>query len=267
METADIFLKESFKVFHRVAKIYFQFEALGVANLPDLKNENVLFVMSHTAFFGLDGYLLAGQLAELGIDRPLRTLVWRRFLDGPMGRWFKTLGCIDASVENASEALLRGENVVVMPEGTDATDVRNRINTFHTGYLRIAQRVPGLKIVPLGFYGVDQAIPWWVTTNKFIVKKMMEPLDIGLDFYLLPKVPFPRPTKVVFAFGEPITYNPQDLETETALQSRNREMRDRIRKLIDQCEEHRDTTIKSSLANTIFHKLVGGETTILPWPL
>ncbi|MBU1536776.1 1-acyl-sn-glycerol-3-phosphate acyltransferase, partial [Myxococcota bacterium] len=247
METADFIKMEAFKIFNKFSELYFQFEVLGTQNLPDLAQQNHLFVMNHTAFFGLDGYLLAGVLSSRGINRPIRTMVWKHFLEGPMGKWFKAMGCIEANLDLAAEHMMDGENVVIMPEGTDATDVRNRINTFHTGYLRLLKKVPHISIVPIGFYGIDEAIPWWLTTNRYIVKKMMEPLNIGLDFYIFPKFPVPRPTKIVLAIGEPISFKPEDLDTEEKIRECNARVKQAISNLVDACEHHREQAISRSV--------------------
>lgn len=261
---SELLKVESFKVFNKFAKIYFQLDVLGEENLPSPGDTNAFFVMSHTAFFGLDAYLLASIIANRGMDRPISTLVWRRFLEGPLGAWFKKMGCIEASVDNAVEHLRLGNNLLIMPEGTDGTDVRNRMNTFHTGYLRIVRQAP-VPIIPVGFYGIDQSIPWWVTTNQHVVKKMMEPLDIGLDFYLFPKFPAPRPTKVVFAIGEPILFSPQELQTEEQIQHANHRVKGIVSELIDRCETRRERALDRSPLNRLYHKIVAGDVTCLPF--
>jgi len=64
--------------------------------------------------------------------------------------------------------------VLVLPEGVGATDVRNRFNAFRTGYLRILKEEP-VPIIPIGFSGVDEAIPWWVLRNRFLADTFMKP--------------------------------------------------------------------------------------------
>jgi len=149
-----------------------------------------------------------------------------------------------------------------MPEGVGATDVRNRFNRFHTGFLRMIQDHP-VPIVPIGFYGVDEAIPWFVSHNKLLVDKLMKPVDPKFDFMIIPKVPLFRPTKIVFKVGEPIHLTKKDLNSEDKIQTKTREIQSTIEQLADEAEQHREEMINSSPLNSVFHKLLQGKITYI----
>jgi 1-acyl-sn-glycerol-3-phosphate acyltransferase len=254
-----------FKNLNKLAKFYFQMEFIGQENLPKSEDDNYMFVMNHTAFFGLEVYLLASHLLTVDQGFIIKTLIWEKFMEGPMGHWYRHLDCISANINSAAKALDEGDNILVLPEGTDATDVRNRINRFHTGYLRILQQTPK-TIIPIGFHGIDQAMPWLVTTNRFIVEKMAEPLGLGMDYYVFPKFPILRPTKIVFSIGEPIVVSPKELSSELKLQAKNQEIKNTISDLMRQAEHHREEKINSSPIRKLFHKIIDGTHTILPPP-
>lgn len=257
------------KLITEIAKRYFQLEVLHTNKLPKHRDGNVMFVMNHTAFFGLEVYLMGSYLYANDTSLDMRTLVWEGFSEGPMGEWFTTLGAETAKIARGTELLTEGKSVLIMPEGVDATDVRNKLNVFHTGYLRMIQGALAagktVDIVPIGFSGVDQAIPWWVTNNEFLVNKVMKNVDPNFDFFLLPKLPAPRPTKVVFNVGDPITLSADDLSTEEKLKARNHLILDEIEGLMDAAEKHRANTINSNPINRLYHKVVAGSISRLPF--
>jgi 1-acyl-sn-glycerol-3-phosphate acyltransferase len=265
MSLMDLFRKSFVKSVSELSKYYFQMEVLGVENLPDSKDENCMYVMNHTAFFSLESYLISTFLINRDPNLDIYTLVWKRFFEGPLAKWFKEMKCETATIENGAKLLAEGKNVFTLPEGTDATDIRNELNIFHTGYLRMIKKTPK-KIIPIGFYGVDKSIPWFLTTNKHVVKKMMEPMNIGLDFYIFPKLPVFRPVKIVFNIGKPITLTPAQLKTENKIKTANEKVKNIIKNLVEISKTHRENSINSSVINKVFHKIIEGKHTILPPP-
>ncbi|WP_369600489.1 lysophospholipid acyltransferase family protein [Hahella sp. SMD15-11] len=234
---------------------YFQLDVLGRERLGILREEPVMLVMNHTAFFALECYMIGSVILADHPEADFRTLVWKGFSEGPASPWFRHLGCETATIANGVRLLRDGHSVLIMPEGIDATDVRNRMNRFHTGYLRMLREHP-VPIVPIGFHGVDQAIPWIVAHQPVLEKKLMHPVNPDWDFLLIPRLPIFRPAKVVFAVGEPIRLQPEALADEAALQATNRHIQGVISGLMDEAESHRRECIERSGLNRWFHRLV-----------
>jgi 1-acyl-sn-glycerol-3-phosphate acyltransferase len=249
-------------ILDRAARYYFQLEFMGEENLAPLKTGNVMFVMNHTAFFALECYLLGSRLLSTHEDLDYRTLVWQGFSEGPGKLWFQSIGCETASISLGHQRLKEGKSILIMPEGIDATDVRNRFNRFHTGYLRMLKGVD-VPIIPVGFFGIDQSIPWIVAHQKKLEALLMKPVNPDFDFILFPKFPILRPTKVVFSFGEPIYPSTDKLVTEEGIREVNQKVKDNIASLVDQSEQHRKHQIQQSSLNRWFHKVVEGQITEL----
>src|SRR5262245_14746676 len=107
---------------------YFRLELHGAASeIPDWDREPTIFIMNHTAVLGLEVYLLYAALRRLrpAARRP-RTTVWPPFLSVPaLGAFYRAAGCLPMSVEGAAAVLRSGDSVLILPEGPDATDVRD----------------------------------------------------------------------------------------------------------------------------------------------
>ncbi len=242
----------------KLAGTWFQAEFIGEKNLDLLQNQNAMIVMNHTAFFALEVYLLGARLLRHHPKQDFRTLVWKGFAEGAAGLWFREMGCETASVARGRAILKEGKNVIIMPEGVGATDVRHRMNHFRTGYLRMLAET-NVPIIPVGFYGVDQSIPWLVLHNKFLEEKLMKPVDPNFDFLLFPKLPIFRPTKIVFAIGEPIHIPDHALEKEQQVHFWNTVVKNKISALMTEAEKHRAKTISASRINRMWHKLIEGK--------
>ncbi|MCP5161450.1 MAG: 1-acyl-sn-glycerol-3-phosphate acyltransferase [Hahellaceae bacterium] len=249
----------------RFASAWFQAEFIGEKNLDLLKKQNAMLVMNHTAFFALEMYLLGSRLLSRNPSLEFHTLVWKGFTEGAAGKWFRGLGCETASVVKGREILKMGKSVIIMPEGVGATDVRHRLNHFHTGYLRMLAE-KNVPIIPIGFYGVDQAMPWLIAHNKFLQEKIMAPVDPNFDFLLFPKVPILRPTKIVFAIGEPIHIPEHALDKEQQIQFWNTVIKNKISALMTDAERHRAKSINASKLNRWWHKTVEGKISWLNQP-
>lgn len=247
----------SAKGFELFAKRYFQLEVLGGEKLDRLAEQPCLFVMNHRAVIGLEVYLFGSWLHSRYPHQQLTTLVWNGFVEGPLGPYFRALGCRAASVTTGVEELRKGHSVLILPEGVGATDPRHRFNPFHAGFLRILRQQP-VTMVPIGFYGVDEANPWWVTQQPWLVEKMRE-VDANFDFALLPKLPMLRPVKVVFQVGEPTHYSTEALASESQIKQETNVVKQTIESLVLQAENYRRQRIDASLINRLFHRLVEGK--------
>lgn len=238
---------------------YFQFEVLGRENLAPLRDQPVMLVMNHTAFFALECYLIGSAILSDYPETDIRTLVWKGFAEGPAGLWFRQLGCQTATISTGRRLLGEGKSVLIMPEGIGATDVRNRMNRFHTGYLRILQE-HNVPVIPIGFHGVDESIPWIVTHQPFLERRLMHPVNPDWDFLLIPRLPIFRPTKIVFSVGKPMHLGAEEIADEAGLKKANVRIRNRVSRLMSQAEKHREQSINRSRLNRYFHRLVEGRT-------
>jgi 1-acyl-sn-glycerol-3-phosphate acyltransferase len=220
--------------------------------------------MNHTALLGLEVYLLYAALQELrpGTPRP-RTTVWPPFLDMPLlGSFYRAGGCVPMSVAGVSAVLRGGQSVLILPEGPDATDVRDELAPFHSGFLRVVKRLADedgmqVPIVPLGWSGVDEANPWWVVTRPLVVRALMKPFMPRFDFALLPRPPLLRPSKVVFVAGEPITVAPGALGDEAGVRRTASAARRQVLALMQEATAIRDASIAASPFERVLHSLTG----------
>lgn len=251
----------SAKGFEAFAKRYFQLEVLGGEHLDDLADKPCLFVMNHRAVIGLEVYLFGSWLHARYPSQHLTTLAWKGFVEGPLGPHFRALGCRSASVHKGVQELQKGHSVLILPEGVGATDPRHRFNPFHSGFLRILREYP-VTMVPVGFYGVDEANPWWVTQQPWLVKKMRE-VDSSFDFALVPKLPMLRPVKVVFQVGKPLQYTSENLAGEAQIKKETQVMRNTIEVLVQQAEDYRRQRIEASLLNRLYHRVVAGKVRVI----
>lgn len=243
---------------------YFQLEVLNKENLPGHNDGPVMYVMNHTAFFALECYILGTFMHAQDAKINMRTLVWKGFSEGPLGVWFRGLGCETASIQRGAELLNEGVSVLIMPEGVDATDVRNDFNVFHTGFLRILKEKP-VKIVPIGFTGIDNANPFWISENPKLAKMQMAGVNPDFNFAMFPKLPIFRPVKVVYNIGEAIEVTAAELETEDGVKAKRDAVKDVIVNLVADAQKHRDEKIAGSKINRLYHKVMDGKHSYLPF--
>ena len=241
---------------------YFRLELRGAAaRIPAWEREPCVFVMNHTALLGLEVWLLFAALKALRPDAPRpRATVWPPFLEVPgLGPFYRAAGCMPMTVEGAAATLRAGESVLILPEGPDATDVRDEIGPFHAGFLRVVKALLDegrqVPVVPLGWAGVDEANPWWVTTHPLLVRMLMKPAMPRFDFALLPRPPLLRPSKVVFVAGSPERFAARDLADEAKLRAQLGRMRDRVIELVVQAKWIREARIEASRGEQLLHAI------------
>lgn len=257
--TLDLLRRRVFPALRR----YFRLELAGTVDaIPTWEREPCVFVMNHTAILGLEVYLLGAALDRLRPRAPLpRTTVWPPFLTLPvLGAFYRAGGCFPMSVDGAVAALRAGDSVLVLPEGPDATDVRDTVGPFHAGFLRIVRALQGerdVPVVPLGWAGVDEANAWWVTTHPLIVRLLMKPVMPGFDFAIVPRPPLLRPSKVVFVAGEPLRFTIDDLVDERAIRSQVARTRATVVALVAEAAALRRRRIDDSFVERALHRVTG----------
>ena len=200
-----------------VVKRYFRAEVNGLGSLP--ASGGALVVSNHSGgVLTPDVLIFAPAFYEaFGYDRPLYILAHYGVLLGPLGTLFSRVGGIEASRDNAAEALRSGGVVLVFPGGDyDAFRPTRTANTidFHgrTGYVRTAIET-GVPIVPTVSIG-GQETQFFLARGDALAKRLglhrirfkALPLTFGLPFGLTTVLPpnFPLPAKIIMEVLEPI---------------------------------------------------------------
>lgn len=199
-------------------KRYFRAEVRGLDNIPP---GGALLVSNHSGgLFPMDVPILAAEYyAEHGYDRPLYTLSHDMLMVGPTGEFFRKIGYIKASHQNADAALRSGGLVVVFPGGDydvyRPTFSENKIDFGgRTGYVKAALNA-GVPIVPtVGIGGQETQI--FLSRGTWLAKRLgpiaklartkIVPISFGFPFGLSLVVPpnIPLPAKIVMKVLPPI---------------------------------------------------------------
>lgn len=185
-------------------------------SLDSARREHVVFISNHALTFEavLMNYYL--HLQRAGI---VNTLVYPEAFKLPLIReFFRSTQCIPISVEKGAQALHR-HHVLLFPEGMDflrGLADPDRAPRFHTGFLRIAKSFlqsngrKTLRVVPVAHAGVESSFKFWTVKNKTFLDLFIRPWA-NYPFWVIPKLPFLIPSKVIFNWGEPIRINRSDL--------------------------------------------------------
>ena len=198
------------------AKLWFRYEVHGRENLPT----DGAFIVSPNHRSNLDTPLLP-VIRQAPIRFMGKASLWEasRFAD-----WFlTTLGGFPVERDSADrsalrlaeEILVRGETLVMFPEGTRREGPIVKPENMYDGpsFLSGRQQVP---IVPVGMAGSEEAMP--------VGKKMV----------------YPR--KIVFVIGEPIAPPPQNDNgrvSRKAVKQHTDVLRERVQELFDEAKQLR----------------------------
>jgi 1-acyl-sn-glycerol-3-phosphate acyltransferase len=193
-------------VFRFLYERYWRVEAMGLHNLP--KGGPVIFAANHSGALPFDGAMICTAL-HLHDGRVGRFL-YDRFVAGvgPVDTFYRRVGGVVASRENALELLKRGEQVVIFPEGVSGVakpfSDRYRLRSFSPGFARMALALD-IPIVPVAVVGAEEIYP--LVGRAETVGKVF-----GMPY--VPITPFfpvlgllgtlPLPTKWYMKFGKPI---------------------------------------------------------------
>jgi 1-acyl-sn-glycerol-3-phosphate acyltransferase len=212
------FTKQVKNLLGPIVRRYFRAEVRGMEHFP--ATGGALVVSNHSGgMFTPDVLVFAPAFYDkFGYDRPLYTLVHYGVLLAPViGDALTKAGAINASRENAAEALRSGGVVLVFPGGDyDAYRPTSRANLIdfegRTGYVKtaIASGVPIVPTVSIGaqesqlFLARGDRVAQRLGMNKIRFKAL--PLTLGLPFGLTTVLPpnLPLPSKVVTQVLEPI---------------------------------------------------------------
>jgi 1-acyl-sn-glycerol-3-phosphate acyltransferase len=193
---------------------YWRVDVRGAENVP--QNGPVLLVANHSGAVPFDGAMIV-TAGELHGRRFVRFL-YDRFVDNlsPVATFYRRVGGVTATRENAVEVLRAGEPLLIFPEGVSGVAKpfgdRYRLRTFTHGFARLALALD-VPIVPVAVVGAEEIYP--LVGRAEGVGKMF-----GMPY--LPITPFfpvlgmlgalPLPTKWYIRFGKPIRLAPAEGE-------------------------------------------------------
>lgn len=194
---------------------YFRVETTGAHHIPP--TGPVIFVANHSGALPIDGAMIVTTVDRHG-GRPLRFL-YDRFVEnlGPVSTFYRRVGGVVASRENALALLREGEPVLLFPEGVPGVAKsfgdRYRLRGFSPGFARLALALD-VPVVPVAVVGAEEMYP---------VVGRIEGLGRLLGAPYVPLTPFfpllgplgalPLPTKWFIRFGRPIRLPQADGET------------------------------------------------------
>jgi 1-acyl-sn-glycerol-3-phosphate acyltransferase len=211
------FTEQLVGAFRPLVRRWFRAEVRNVDNIPPAGG--ALVVSNHSGGMFTPDVMIFGSAFydTFGYHRPLYTLAHYGLFIGPLDGWFRRLGVIEASRENAAAALHSDAVVLVFPGGDfDAYRPTLTANTVdfngRTGYVRTAIEA-GVPIVPTVSIGAQETQLFlsrgnWLARRLGLTKARMDilPLSFGFPFGLSVIFPpnLPLPAKVVTEVLEPI---------------------------------------------------------------
>ena len=204
----------------------------GIEHVP---KGGALLVVNHTLYGVFDMTLLVAELIERGIV--VRGLAERALFRIPVGReLLSACGVVPGSRANMRELMRRDDLIVVFPGG--AREVAKRKgeryrliwkNRVGFAVMAIEGRYP---IIPFASVGIEDALDIVLDTDNPLMTPARKLAEKLLNTELLPIVrgigltPIPRPERLYFWFGEPISTleyggvadedNARELRTRTA---------------------------------------------------
>jgi len=211
----DVALRERvIPLFRFFYERYWRVEALGLHNLP--KSGPALYVSNHSGALPFDGAMICTALHQHD-GRVLRFL-YDRFVANvaPVDAFYRKVGGVTASRENALEVLKHDGELLIFPEGVSGVakpfSDRYRLRSFSPGFARIALAL-GVPVIPVAVVGAEEIYP--LVGRAEGVGKLF-----GMPY--VPITPFfpilgllgalPLPTKWFIKFGKPMQLSVADDE-------------------------------------------------------
>jgi 1-acyl-sn-glycerol-3-phosphate acyltransferase len=214
---------------------YFRCQTHDIDRVPAGR---VLVVANHAGQLPFDGLMLAtALLLEAEPPRIARGMgeYWIPSIPG-----FSVLaargGTLVGTPENCSQMLRNGECVVVFPEGVRGMNklFRDRyvLQRFGTGFVRLALET-GTPIVPVGIVGSEEQQPGLANLGRLGRLLGMPAFPVTPTFpWLGPLGLLPLPVRYHLYFGEPMRFEGDANEDETAIEGRVEQVQDAIRELL-----------------------------------
>ena len=216
-------------------KHYFRCETHGIERLP---RGRMLLVANHAGQLPFDGAMLqAALLLEAEPPRIARAmgeyfLPTLPFLGTAVARG----GAMVGTPANCAHMLQNDECVMVFPEGVRGISKtfrqRYQLQRFGLGFLRLALETRS-PIVPVGIVGSEEQVPTIANLERLGRALGLPALPIP---YTLPLLGIfgllPLPTKYHIRFGEPLTFDGDSRDEDTAIESRVEQVRAAVAALL-----------------------------------
>jgi 1-acyl-sn-glycerol-3-phosphate acyltransferase len=193
---------------------YWRVETTGVARLPE--RGPAILVSNHSGALPFDGAMIVTALA-LHREISVRFL-YDPFVENiaPVSSFYRKLGGIPATRQNALAALRAGQTLLIFPEGVPGVakpfSDRYRLRSFNPGFARLAFALD-VPVVPIAVVGAEEIYPL-VGRAEGVGKALGMPyLPITPFFPVLgPLGAVPLPTKWFIRVGKPIRLAPAEGE-------------------------------------------------------
>jgi 1-acyl-sn-glycerol-3-phosphate acyltransferase len=194
---------------------YWRVEVTGAEHVP--AEGPVLLVANHSGALPFDGAMIIMSVQKER-DRAVRFL-YDRFVETlpPLDGFYRKVGGVVATRENAHELLRRGEPVLLFPEGISGVakpfSERYRLRSFSPGFARLSMALD-VPVVPVAVVGAEEIYPL-VGRAEGVGKALGMPyLPITPFFPLLGLLgALPLPTKWFIRFGRPVRFAAAAMET------------------------------------------------------
>ncbi len=219
-----------------IYRTYFRVDARGVERVPPGR---VLLIANHAGnTFAWDGAMLAtAMFLEADPPRLVRGMA-EYFL--PTLPFFNVMlhrsGSVVGRPENCVRLLQQGEAIMAFPEGergfVKTYRQRYQLQRFGLGFMRLALET-GTPIVPIGIVGGEEQSPG-IANVRSLGRLIGSPaFPITLTFPFLGLAGFlPLPVRFHLHFGNPIQFEGDQNEDDTAIQERVDVVKEEIRRLI-----------------------------------
>jgi 1-acyl-sn-glycerol-3-phosphate acyltransferase len=185
---------------------YWRVEVGGAEHVP--AEGPALLVANHSGALPFDGAMVV--TAVDGLRRRVVRFLYDRFVEtiAPLDTFYRKMGGVTASRENAQALLRMGEPVLLFPEGISGVakpfSERYRLRPFSAGFARLAMQYD-VPVVPVAIVGAEEIYP---------LVGRAEGLGKAIGMPYLPITPFfpllgllgalPLPTKWFMRFGKPL---------------------------------------------------------------
>lgn len=209
------------------------------------REEKVILVSNHslTIEATIINYILhiegAGHVGTLVFPEAFKLPLVREF--------FRSCQCIPISVD-AGAKTLREKHILVFPEGMDflsGLSAPEHMPEFHTGFLRMAHQYmkesgrKSVTIVPVAHAGIEKMLKFWVIKNEKILDRLIRPIA-KYPFWVVPKLPFFLPSKVVVNWGKPMRVTRAQLSNIGKIHQQARKFRDTVLELRKEANRERE---------------------------
>ncbi|KAB2837395.1 hypothetical protein F9K50_11120 [bacterium] len=226
---------------------YLRVEHLGALEecIEVARKENAILISNHslTIEATLINYIMhiegAGHVGTLVFPEAFKLPLVREF--------FRSCQCIPISVDAGAKAL-REKHILLFPEGMDflngLTDP-DHMPEFHTGFLRMAHQYmkdsgkKSVTILPIAHAGIEKMLKFWVIKNEKVLNALIRPIA-KYPFWVVPKIPFFLPSKVIVNWGEPIRITRSQLDSAGKVHRQSRRFREVVLALRKQAQAERD---------------------------